>query len=104
MVKNTKSIIQFFVLLGIGILLIWLSLRQITPTQQAEIFYAFETADYFWVIVSIIIAFFSHFFRAFRWNYLLQPLGQKTKLVNANCYVLVGYLANYGIPRMGEIS
>ncbi|MGZ4090336.1 MAG: lysylphosphatidylglycerol synthase transmembrane domain-containing protein, partial [Bacteroidia bacterium] len=77
---------------------------QITPTQQAEIFYAFETADYFWVIVSIIIAFFSHFFRAFRWNYLLQPLGQKTKLVNANCYVLVGYLANYGIPRMGEIS
>ena len=104
MVKNTKSIIQFFVLLGIGILLIWLSLRQITPAQQSEIFYAFETADYFWVTISIIIAFLSHFLRAFRWNYLLQPLGQKTKLLNANCYVLVGYLANYGIPRMGEIS
>ncbi|MCW3076409.1 MAG: hypothetical protein JWO32_1018 [Bacteroidetes bacterium] len=103
-VKNTRSIIQFVVLLGIGILLIWLSLRQITPTQQDEIFYAFKTADYFWVSVSVIIAFVSHFLRAYRWNYLLAPLGQKTKLLNANCHVLIGYLANYGIPRMGEIS
>lgn len=102
--KNTKSIIQFIVLLGIGILLIWLSLRKITPSQKLEIIYAFETADYFWVFISMLIAFLSHFLRAFRWNYLLTPLGHKTKLVNANCHVMIGYLANYGIPRMGEIS
>lgn len=104
MKANTKSIVQFVVLLGLGILLIWLSLRQITPAQKEEIIYAFKTADYFWVFISIIIAFLSHFFRAYRWNYLLAPLGHKTKLLNANCHVLVGYLANYGIPRMGEIS
>jgi uncharacterized protein (TIRG00374 family) len=103
-VKNAKSLVQFVVLLGIGILLIWLSLRQITPTQRAEILYALQTADYTWVIISIIISFFSHFFRAYRWNYLLAPLGYKTNLLNANCHVFVGYLANYGIPRMGEIS
>jgi len=102
--KNTKSIIQFVILLGIGILLIWLSLRKITPQQQGEIFYAFKTADYFWVAVSLLIAFISHFLRAYRWNYLLAPLGYKTKLINANCHVLIGYLANYGIPRMGEVS
>jgi uncharacterized membrane protein YbhN (UPF0104 family) len=101
---NTKSIIQFVVLLGIGVLLIWLSLRQITPAQKEEIIYAYKTADYFWVFISIVIAFLSHFFRAYRWNYLLAPLGHRTKLLNANCHVLVGYLANYGIPRMGEIS
>ncbi|MBA3663430.1 MAG: flippase-like domain-containing protein [Bacteroidetes bacterium] len=103
-VKNTKSVIQFLVLLGIGILLIWLSIRKITPSQKQEIFTAFRTADYFWVVLSMIIAFFSHFLRAFRWNYLLEPLGYKTNLVNANCHVIVGYLANYGIPRMGEVS
>lgn len=102
--KNNKSLIQFIVLLGIGVLLIWLSLRQITPKQKDEIIFAFKTADYFWVFISICIAFLSHFFRAYRWNYLLAPLGHQTKLLNANCYVLVGYLANYGIPRMGEIS
>lgn len=103
-VKNNKSIIQFVVLLGIGILLIWLSLRQITPEQRTEIIYALKTADYTWVLVSIVISFLSHFFRAYRWNYLLEPVGHKTNLLNANCHVLVGYLANYGIPRMGEVS
>jgi uncharacterized protein (TIRG00374 family) len=103
-VKNTKSVIQFVVLLGIGILLIWLSIRKITPEQKEDIFTAFRTADYFWVFVSLFVSFLSHFLRAYRWNYLLEPLGYKTKLVNANCHVLIGYLANYGIPRMGEVS
>ncbi len=102
--KNTKSIVQFIILLGVGVLFIWLSIRQITPEQKTEIFYAFQTADYFWVTISLVIAFISHFLRAFRWNYLLAPLGYKTNLINANCHVLIGYLANYGIPRMGEIS
>ncbi len=104
-VKNTRrSIIQFVILLGIGVLLIWLSLRQITPSEKTEIIYSFKTANYFWVFASLFISFFSHFLRAYRWNYLLKPLGHQTKLVNATCHVLIGYLANYGIPRMGEIS
>ena len=102
--KNTKSIIQFVVLLGIGILLIWLSLGSITTEQRGEILVAFQTANYFWIVVSILIAFLSHFLRAYRWNYLLKPVGYKTDLLNATCHVLVGYFANYGIPRMGEVS
>ncbi|MBL7912586.1 MAG: flippase-like domain-containing protein [Bacteroidia bacterium] len=102
--KSTKSIIQFIVLLGIGVLFIWLSIRSITPEQKVKIIDAFKEADYFWVGISLVISFFSHFLRAYRWNYLLKPAGYKINLVNANCHVLIGYLANYGIPRMGEIS
>ncbi|MCE3227411.1 MAG: hypothetical protein K0S32_1962 [Bacteroidetes bacterium] len=102
--KNTKSIIQFVVLLGIGILLIWLSIRKITPEQKADIFTAFRTADYTWLIISLLVSFISHFLRAFRWNYLLEPLGHRTSLINSTCHVLIGYLANYGIPRMGEVT
>jgi glycosyltransferase 2 family protein len=101
--KNTKSLVQFVVLLSIGILLIWLSLRQVAP-EKDRIIAAFKNADYFWVFVSMGIAFLSHFFRAYRWNHLLKPVGHKINLMNSTCYVLVGYLANYGIPRMGEIS
>src|SRR5690606_25276784 len=82
---------------------IWLSLRQVAP-EKDKIIDAFYNADYFWIGAAIVISFFSHFFRALRWNYLLAPLGYRTNLFNANCYVLVGYLANYGIPRMGEVS
>lgn len=103
-IKSTKSILQFIVLLGIGVLFIWLSVRSITPDQKEKIIDAFKQANYFWIIVSLLISWLSHFLRAYRWNYLLKPTGHKINLVNANCYVLIGYLANYGIPRMGEIS
>jgi glycosyltransferase 2 family protein len=102
-VKSTRSVIQFVILLSVGVLLIWLSLRQVAPVKD-KIFAAFREANYFWVFISILIATLSHFLRAYRWNYLLKPVGHKTNLINANCHVLVGYLANYGIPRMGEIT
>jgi uncharacterized protein (TIRG00374 family) len=101
--KTTKSVIQFIVLLGIGILLVWLSFRQVAP-QKEKIIDAFKNANYFWILVSMAIGFFSHFLRAYRWNYLLKPVGYKTNLLNATCHVLIGYFANYGIPRMGEVS
>src|SRR5690606_38669241 len=101
--KNAKSIIQFLVLLSIGILLVYLSLKQVAP-EKDNIIAAFKNANYFWVYVSMGIALLSHFLRAYRRNYLLKPLGQNVNLLNATCHVLVGYFANYGIPRMGEIS
>ena len=102
--KNTKSLIQFVVLLSIGVLLIWLSVRKITAGEKAEIIHAFETADYAWVLIGMGISLLSHFLRAYRWNYLLEPVGQRVNLFNATCHVLIGYFANYGIPRMGEVS
>lgn len=101
--KTARSLIQFFILLAVGILLIWLSLKQVAP-QKDKIADAFANANYFWIAVSMVLALLSHFLRAFRWNYLLEPLGHKVKLFNATCHVIVGYFANYGIPRMGEVS
>jgi len=101
--KSTKSIIQFVVLLGIGILLVWLSFRSVW-SEKEKIMDSFKTANYFWVSISIVIAFFSHFLRAFRWNYLLKPAGYSVKPINDVGAVIVGYFANYGLPRMGEIS
>ena len=72
--------------------------------EKDKIIESFQNANYFWIGLAMFISFFSHFFRALRWNYLLKPLGYSTRLVNATCHVLVGYLANYGIPRMGEVS
>ncbi|MBI3520342.1 MAG: flippase-like domain-containing protein [Bacteroidetes bacterium] len=103
MSKNTKSIVQFIVLLGIGILLVWLSFRSVW-TEKEKILESFKTANYFWVAISIAISFLSHFLRAYRWNYLLKPAGYSVKLADATCAVLVGYFANYGLPRMGEIT
>lgn len=101
--KRTKSVIQFVVLLGVGILLTWLSLNSVWG-ERDKIFSSFQSADYFWVFISVLISAFSHFLRAYRWNYLLKPAGYSVKLTNSIGAVLVGYFANYGLPRMGEIT
>lgn len=101
--KNTKSIIQFIVLLSIGVLLVWLSFRSVW-TEKEKIVDSFKNANYLWVVISILISLFSHFLRAFRWNYLLKPAGYSVTTTNAVGAVLVGYFANYGLPRMGEIT
>ena len=101
--KNTKSIIQFIVLLSIGVLLVWLSFRSVW-TEKEKIIDSFKNANYLWVVISILISLFSHFLRAFRWNYLLKPAGYSVTTTNAVGAVLVGYFANYGLPRMGEIT
>lgn len=97
---NTKSVIQFVVLLGLCVLLIGFALKQAAPQKQ-EIFNAFANANYFWVVVSCLVSLFSHFLRAYRWNYLLKPVGYKVDIVNATCHVLISYLANYAM-RLGE--
>ncbi|MBS1637723.1 MAG: flippase-like domain-containing protein [Bacteroidetes bacterium] len=101
--KRTKSILQFVVLLGLGIFIGWLSLRSVAPKKD-EIFKAFRNADYFWVGISMIVSIFGHLLRAYRWNYLLKPLGYKARLINASGGVFIGYFANYGLPRMGELT
>jgi uncharacterized protein (TIRG00374 family) len=103
MAVSGKSLIQFVVLLAFGILLIWLSWVQVAPEKE-NIISAFKQANYFWAGISLLIALFSHFLRAYRWNYLLIPAGYRVNLFNSFCAVIVGYFANYGIPRMGELT
>jgi len=39
-----------------------------------------------------------------RWKLLLNPLGHKPKLSNTFSALMIGYLANYALPRLGEIT
>jgi len=85
------------------VVIVWFLLRSVADKKE-EILNSFANANYLWVGLSMIVIFLSHFLRAYRWNYLLEPLGYKTTLLHANQAVLIGYLANYGLPRMGEVT
>lgn len=64
----------------------------------------FRKADLRWVYLSVTLAILSHVLRAFRWNMLLEPMGYSLKTSRTFLAVMVGYLANFVVPRMGEIS
>ena len=93
--------IGFFFL--IGILLIWWSLHQIPP-QEWDKFTKALAKSKFWLILPIFfILGLSHFIRALRWRLIMEPLGYKPSIMNTFLAVLIGYLANLAIPRLGEV-
>ncbi len=57
----------------------------------------------FWVSLSIFIGIVSHVSRAIRWNYLLEPLGYKPRIINNVFIILISYFANLLVIRSGEI-
>ena len=75
-----------------------------TELELQETKDAFFDANYFWIVLSLLIAWSGHLSRAYRWLFLLEPLGHKPKLVNAYHAVMAGYVINYTVPRSGEIA
>jgi uncharacterized membrane protein YbhN (UPF0104 family) len=45
----------------------------------------------------------SHYSRALRWKILMEPLGYKPSNFNTFASVMIGYLVNAGVPRLGEV-
>lgn len=103
MQASVKKFIQYIILLLIGGLLIYLSVQR-TQVSKEDLLNAFQNTNVFWIALSILVSFLSHFVRAYRWNFLLEKEAHKIDLWTSNAAVFIGYLANYGLPRMGEIS
>jgi len=102
--KKTKKIIFTILPIAFGVFLIWYSISQLTPVDIEAIKNSFKTANYWWVFLSLFFGILSHFSRAYRWNFLLEPLGYNPRFANSIMAVLVGYLVNLTIPRAGEIA
>ena len=101
MKQKIISSIKMLVFLSIGVFLLWLALR---GQDFGQLWQEITHFNYWWIALSLLLNFLSHFSRAIRWNMLIEPLGYKPRTINTTLAVLVGYLANYAIPRMGEVS
>ena len=82
----------------------WWVYSKFTPEQIRTIRMHFREANYAYVLLSIVFGFLSHMSRAWRWNYMLQPLGYNTRFYNNVMAIGVSYILNLLIPRSGEFS
>lgn len=101
--KYLSRLLKTVLPLSIGLLFIYLSYQSTTAEERHKIITSIQNADYRFVFLSVFFAVLSHFSRAYRWQYLLKPLGYQPQLINSLFTVMVAYLANLGIPRSGEI-
>lgn len=101
--KRLYIILQYLFFLGLGIFLVWWSVKDIDSQKMAEIRNALKNARLYLIVPVFIILIASHYTRALRWRLLMEPMGYKPDKANTFFAVMVGYLANQAFPRLGEV-
>lgn len=101
LVLNIKKILKIILPLVLGGLLVWYSISKISIEILIDYF---KEANYTWIFLGLFFGVLSHLSRAYRWKFMLDPLGFKPKFTNSVLAVLVGYLVNLAVPRAGEVS
>lgn len=95
-----KDIVKYIFFMGIAALFLYLAFNQADWTKMLA---DFRSADYRFVILSMLMGYAAFISRGLRWNLLLGPLGKKAKPWNAIHAISLGYFANSAVPRAGEV-
>ena len=104
MKKQIRKWLTVLIPLLIGIGIIYYQFTTLTSEEIEKIKISFEKANYYYILLSLIIACVGYWSRAYRWKFALNHLGYETKFSNNFFTVCVSYLVNLTVPRSGEIS
>lgn len=101
--KRLSLVLQYAVFLGLGVFLVWWSVRSLTPAEVDQLKGSLTNARYLLVMPAMAMLLLSHYSRALRWRMLMEPLGFAPRVTNTFMAVLLGYFFNLLVPRMGEV-
>ena len=101
MKKVLFQILKIAGFLALGILLLFFAFRGVAMDELGS---TLREANFWWIGLSLFFAFISFFFRARRWVLLIEPLGFKPSFKNTYHSVMIGYLFNFALPRLGEVT
>ncbi len=68
-----------------------------------ELWQSLQGLRYEWIGVFIVVSLLSHIVRAIRWRYFLAPIKIGISYRNLFAAVMVGYMINNILPRVGEL-
>lgn len=107
MKKYFKDILKLIIFLLLGIFFIWLSLKDLTQEQRFQIWINMKNmfTGYQWIylVLCALIGVFSVVFRSLRSVLMLEPMGYRVRKSNTYHSIMICYLANLAIHRLGEI-
>ena len=101
--KSFSTILQYLFFISLGFFFVWLSIKDINEEQWIKIKDSIGRARHWIVIPVILMLLLSHYSRALRWKILMEPLGYKPSTFNTFATVMIGYLVNTAVPRLGEV-
>jgi hypothetical protein len=104
MSKTLGNILKLVISLGLGVFIVWITVRQLTPADIEVVKGVFKRTKYRWVLIGAIVGMISNVARAERWKMLLNSVGYYPKRSNINYSVFVMYAGNMIFPRLGEVT
>lgn len=104
MKKILFNFLRIAIPVGFGIYLAWYFWASMPQADKDQVWNIFSRYNYLFLFLSLLCCWISHYSRAVRWSYMLEPLGYKTNKWNNYHAVITGYFMNMLLPRAGEIS
>lgn len=117
--KKVRSFFQFLLFTGVGAFILFLVYRsqqaayvadcalKSIPESECSLLEKlqndFASVNYWWIAVIVLAFILSNVLRAHRWLLLIKTLGTTGRMSNAFFTIMVGYFANMGLPRVGEV-
>lgn len=117
--KRLKTALQFFVFLTIGFGILYVIFKRQNASFQEDcalkgippeacslwdkLYTDFLSVDFFWLGLVLVAFMLSNVSRALRWLMLMKAMGIKARFGNAFWSIVLGYFANLGLPRIGEV-
>ena len=103
--RNRKKIIlevlKYTLFSALTVYLVWSFVDRVDWPKVSE---ALAQANYWWVGLSMLAGWVAILVRAQRWRIIIEPLNYRPSLKNTYDAVMLTYLANFALPRMGEVA
>ena len=113
------NILKFLVFLGVGLVILYFVYQNQNEAYQAQcaldgvaaadcslmqkVIADFKSVRIPWLLAAFAAYIMSNVSRAIRWQMLLKSLGKSTRFINSFLATMLGYFANLGLPRLGEV-
>jgi len=96
-----KSILTIVISLAFAGFFLWFALKGLDFKVIQK---SLSKANYWWVLFAACFGISAYWFRAIRWNLMLEPMGHHISNSNSLWSISFGYLMNLTIPRSGEVA
>lgn len=105
--EKLKKTVKLILFLALGAFFIWLSVKDLTPEQRDSILTdmkgVFTGYRWLFLVMGMVLGVISVYLRGLRSIILLEPMGYKVSRSNAYHSVMICYIANVAVPRLGEL-
>ena len=98
--KKLLDLTKYLLVFGLSVFFMWYALKGIDFTLlKAQL----AQTNFYWLGLSLAVALAGFLSRAYRWKMQLEPVSRQVTFADTYHAMMIGYLANLVLPRMGEV-